>query len=63
MQDRSFSIANIFVKMPRNRILNELPAAVLIQERKVKSSTSEVKSSTSEVKCPNWMMEKSVIAF
>jgi len=42
--------------MPRNRILSEFPAAVLIQERRVTSSASEVK-------CPNWMMEKLVIAF
>jgi len=57
MQDRSLSIANILAKMPKiARILNEFPAAVLIQERRVTSNTSEVN-------CPNWMMQESVIAF
>jgi len=56
MQNKSLSIVNIFAKMPRNRILNEFPATVLIQERRVTSSTIEIK-------CPNWMMENSVLAF
>jgi len=38
------------------RILNEFAAAMLIQERRVTSNTSEVE-------CPNCMMEESVIAF
>jgi len=52
MQDRPLSIA----KNTSEREFRKFPAALLIQVRRVTSSTIEVK-------CPNWMIKKSVIAF